>query len=76
MQNEGLRNNRDDTRTTGVGVETEDREAAGVSNRYLLQSTIGSYEVEEIDGGRLGLWILSHRRERYRGKATPRVASD
>jgi hypothetical protein len=76
VQDEGLRENHDDTRTTEVRPETEDKEAGKATDRFFLQSTMRSYEVEEIDGGHLGPWILSHRRERYKGRATMRAASD
>jgi hypothetical protein len=76
VQDEGLRKDHDDIRTTEDSAETEGKEAVKATDRLFLLFTMRSYEVEEIDGGRLGRWILSHCRERHNGRAKKRVASD
>jgi hypothetical protein len=68
MQSEGLRNDRD-------GVQTEAAKPTDVDDGFSLQSTIGSCKVEEIAGGYLSRWILSHYRELYQRTGTTRASS-
>ena len=75
MQSEGLRKDRDDDRTMQTDVPTEAAEPNDGDDGFSLQSTMGSYEVEEIAGGYLGLWILSHYWELYKRRGTTRTAS-
>jgi hypothetical protein len=75
MQNDGIREDRDDIRTTQNSVQTENAEPTDPDDGFSLQSTMGSYEVEEIAGGYLGLWILRHYWELYKRRGTTRTAS-
>jgi hypothetical protein len=76
VQDEGFRKHHNDLGTTEDSAETEGKEAVKATDRLFLLFTMPSYEVEEIDGGRLGPWILSHCRERHKGRAKKRVAPD
>jgi hypothetical protein len=75
MQEEGLATDSDDTLPKDDGVERELAEPNKGWGRFWLQSTMRSYEVEEIDGGHLGQWIVSHRRKHCEGKPAPKAAA-
>jgi hypothetical protein len=59
VHDEGLRMDRRNAPKTPP-EEYEETALTDPHDRFSLRSTIGSYEVEEIDGGHLGLWIVRH----------------
>ena len=75
MQSDGIREDRDDVRAAQTSAQTDDAVPTDADDGVSLQSTMGSYEVEEIAGGYLGLWILRHYWELYKRRGTTRTAS-
>jgi hypothetical protein len=42
------------------------------NDRFSLTATLASYEVEEIEAGRLGKWLMRHGSEYYPSTAVPK----